>query len=160
MEKMETAEKVEKTEKMEKKSKKDEKTNRGVLSWYDYLKLILINVVVTVAILYVYHIKFVPKIVFADFSFYLNGLKNLYIAGKINEGQLRAAIEDAVRLFNEEVKKGKYVFLSDVVLNPPDKIPKVPLRKDYVDAGKTGSGLGVPGFQGDQAPIRPDINRR
>lgn len=126
------------------KERKKEVSKQG-LGLFDYLKIVLLNVIMTLGILYVYHTKFVPKLVFADFSFYINGLKNLYVSGKINDAQLRSNLEEAVRLFNEEAKKGKYVFLSDVILNPPDTIPKVPLKKDIIDAGKpSGIAQSIP----------------
>ncbi|MEM3986848.1 MAG: hypothetical protein QXR39_08735 [Candidatus Methanomethylicia archaeon] len=119
------------------KERKKEVSKQG-LGFFDYLKIVLLNMIVTLGVLYIYHMKFVPKLVFADFSFYINGLKNLYVSGKINDAQLRSSLEEAVKLFNEEAKKGKYVFLSDVILNPPDTIPRIPLKKDIVDAGKVG----------------------
>lgn len=99
-------------EKGENKSESEKKFN--------YIIIILLNIVVTMASLFVYH-NYILKpqqsqsIVGIDIKGFLEKQKSGLISGKISEEQFKANM-DKLEVMVNDLGKGKVVLMSDVIL--------------------------------------------
>lgn len=116
-----------KTEKTEKKNQKTKNYSDFKIPFSFWLKVIIVNVVVSLLVLFAYHRYFGYEVAIVDLSGYINGLRNLYVSGKINDQELKKKIDEAVALIERE-SKNRIVFLSEVVLgkNPKVKVISLP----------------------------------
>jgi len=106
--------------------KEDVKRREGVKKSGGFsLKSLVINVLVSLlvsfCVIYVYDRYYAQKIVAFDLKGYIVGLRDMYMAGKIDDEGLRRAI-DAAYVAIKSQKKNKVVLMGDVVLTPVERI--------------------------------------
>jgi hypothetical protein len=120
---------------------------KGGLSLKFLLVNILVSLVVLVGVVYVYDRYYAQKIVAFDFKEYLWGLRDMYLAGKINDEGLKQAIEAAYIAVRTQ-RKNKVVLMGDVILSPIEKIESpvkgnfssLPLFNEILGGGLRGDG--------------------
>ncbi|WP_051345912.1 hypothetical protein [Thermodesulfovibrio yellowstonii] len=94
----------------EQKGTETEKKRKG----FFFISL-LISVVVSAASIFVYDHFFAQKIVIFDLKGYVATLRDLYLAGKINDEELKKGIDEIEKVVNSTPKR-KVIITSDVVL--------------------------------------------
>jgi hypothetical protein len=123
---MEDKEKLEEEKKNDKKLKK---RGRGL----NLIKVLLINILVSllisVGVVYVYDKYYAQKIVAFDLKGYIIGLREMYIAGKINDEGLKQAIEAAYVAIKNQ-RRNKVVLMGDVILTPVERI-EYPVKIEF-----------------------------
>jgi hypothetical protein len=97
------------------------------------LKVLLVNVLVSflvaVGVVYVYDRYYAQKIVAFDLKGYIIGLRDMYLAGKINDEDLKRAIDMAHDVIRSQ-RKNKVVIMGDVILSPVEVID-YPIRIEF-----------------------------
>jgi hypothetical protein len=113
----------EKEERVVEKKVKEEVRKSGVgLSLFKVLLInVLVSFLVAVGVVYVYDRYYAQKIVAFDLRGYMLGLRDMYIAGKINDEGLKQAIE-AVYITMKNQRGNKVVLMKDVILNSVEEI--------------------------------------
>jgi hypothetical protein len=90
---------------------------------------ILVSFLVSVGVVYVYDRYYAQKIVAFDLKGYVMGLRNMYLAGKINDEGLKQAIEAAYLAVRGQAKN-KVVIMGDVILSPVERI-EYPVKIEF-----------------------------
>jgi hypothetical protein len=90
---------------------------------------ILVSFLVSVGVVYVYDRYYAQKIVAFDLKGYVMGLRDMYLAGKINDEGLRQAIEAAYVAVKSQAKN-KVVIMGDVILSPVERI-EYPVKIEF-----------------------------
>jgi hypothetical protein len=89
------------------------------------IKVLLINVLVSllvaVGVVYVYDRYYAQKIVAFDLRGYMLGLRDMYVAGKINDEGLKQAVEAVYKVIKDQ-RKNRVVLMKDVILNSVEEI--------------------------------------
>jgi len=99
------------------------------LSFFTWIKIVLVNLVITVGVLAVYHYKFAPpQIAVVDLKGYLAGLQNLYAEGKITSDEAKRRLNEAIDIIQREAHDS-VVLSSDVVFGKNAKVKKVELPR-------------------------------
>jgi archaellum component FlaF (FlaF/FlaG flagellin family) len=97
------------------------------------LKVLLVNILVSlmvaIGVVYVYDKYYAQKIVAFDLKGYIIGLRDMYLAGKINDEDLKKAIDMAYDVIKSQ-KKNKVVIMGDVILSPVEVID-YPVRVEF-----------------------------
>jgi hypothetical protein len=148
----EVVEKKEKEERQEvkKEEKKEEKriTEEGGKGGLSLFKVILINVLVSllvsVGVVYVYDRYYAQKIVAFDLQGYIIGLRDMYMSGKIDDEGLKRAIDAAYAVIKSQ-RKNKVVLMGDVILTPVEKIEypvKIEFSSIFPNINGTQRGIG------------------
>ncbi len=89
--------------------------NVKVIKGYYFIVFVLISAFINIAGLFIYHQYYATKIVAFDLKGYIVGLRDMYLSGKINDEQLRTAIDLAEKAVLQ-AGKNKVVLMGDVVL--------------------------------------------
>ena len=76
---------------------------------------VLISIVISAGSVFVYDQFFAQKIIMLDLKGYVATLRDLYIAGKIDDKQLQSAIDRIEVVVNSQPKR-KIIITSDVLL--------------------------------------------
>ena len=76
---------------------------------------VLISLIVSAGSIFVYDQFFAQKIIMFDLKGYIATLRDLYIAGKINDKQLQSAIDRIEVVVNSQPKR-EVIITSDVIL--------------------------------------------
>jgi hypothetical protein len=147
---MEKEEKEERRERAkveaEGKGKGKVKSGGGGLSLFKILLInILVSFLVSVGVVYVYDRYYAQKVVAFDLRGYMLGLRDMYLAGKINDEGLKIAI-DAVHATIQKQGKNRVVLMKDVILSPVAEIG-YPVRIEFSSHslfhnGTLGGGIG------------------
>jgi hypothetical protein len=108
------------------KVRKDVKRGEGVkkgggFSFRSLVINVLVSLLVSFSVIYVYDRYYAQKIVTFDLKGYIVGLRGMYMAGRINDEGLRQAIDAAYMVIKSQ-KKNKVVLMGDVVLTPVERI--------------------------------------
>jgi hypothetical protein len=90
---------------------------------------ILVSFLVSVGVVYIYDRYYAQKIVAFDLKGYVIGLRDMYLAGKINDEGLRQAIEAAYVAVRNQAKN-KVVIMGDVILSPVERI-EYPVKIEF-----------------------------
>jgi hypothetical protein len=156
MEEKKQNEKVKERNGVEKVVEKGEAKRVG-LSLKFLLINILVSLMVAVGVVYVYDRYYAQKIVAFDLRGYLWGLRDMYLAGKINDEGLKQAIEAAYIAVRTQ-KKNKVVLMGDVILSPIEKI-EYPVKVEFSPLslfnGTLGGGLGGDGGAKQNKEAKP-----
>lgn len=97
------------------------------ISFFDYIKIIIINILISCGVLFVYHKKFAtPEIAIVDLSGYIAGLRNLYLQGKIDDSEAKKKLDEAVSIIQNEAKK-KVILSSEVVFGKNNRVKVIAL---------------------------------
>jgi len=146
MEEKKQSEEVREKSEVEKVVEK-KKIKRGEFSLKFLLINILVSLMVAVGVVYVYDRYYAQKIVAFDLREYLWGVRDMYLAGKINDEGLKQAIEAAYIAVRTQ-RKNKVVLMGDVILSPIEKI-EYPVKGDFSSLSLfneiLGGGLGGDG---------------
>ena len=114
----------------ERKVKEEVKKEGGSLSLFKVLLInVLVSLFVAVSVVYVYDKYYAQKIVAFDLQGYIIGLKEMYIAGKINDEDLKRAIDAAYAVIKSQ-RKNKVVLMGDVILSPVERI-EYPVKIEF-----------------------------
>jgi hypothetical protein len=96
-------------------------------------KVLVINILVSffiaAGVVYIYDRYYAQKIVAFDLKGYIIGLRDMYLAGKINDEDLKKAIDMAYDVIKSQ-RKNKVVIMGDVVLSPVEVID-YPVRVEF-----------------------------
>jgi hypothetical protein len=115
-------EKKETKEEVKKKIKEETKREERNLSLFKILLInVLVSLLISVGVLYVYDKYYAQKIVAFDLKGYIIGLRDMYVSGKINDEELKRAIDIAYAVIKNQ-KKNKVVLMGDVILTPVERI--------------------------------------
>jgi len=149
----------EKEEKLSRLKKKEE-VRKGhtiySLSFLVWMKVILVNVLVTLAVVAAYHFYFSPRIAIVDLTGYLINLRDLYTQGKIDQKGAQAKLDEAVNIIQKEGEK-KIIFDAKVVFgkNPRVEVIKLP---ELPQAEGLGFNLGSESMQGFSSSPAPSTS--
>jgi hypothetical protein len=122
IEEKEKNEKKEAKKEVERKVKEEVKKGREGLSLFKVLLInILVSFFVAVGVVYIYDKYYAQKIVAFDLKGYVIGLRDMYVAGKIDDEGLKRAI-DAAYVTIKSQRKNKVVLMGDVILTPVERI--------------------------------------
>ena len=128
----------------EKKIEEGKKKEGWSLSLFKVLLInILVSLLVAVSVVYVYDRYYTQKIVAFDLRGYMLGLRDMYVAGKINDEGLKQAIE-AIYITIKNQRKNKVVFMKDVILSPVEEIGypmKIEISPFSFNNGTLGGGI-------------------
>jgi len=83
--------------------------------WWMLVKAALVNAVITIGILAAYDCYFVQKIVALDVKGYIAEQRDLYLAGKINDAQLKESFDRLERV-KDKVPGNRIIILGDVLV--------------------------------------------
>lgn len=83
--------------------------------WRAVIKILLINALLTIGILAAYDRLCAQKIVALDVKGYIAEQRDLFLAGKINEDQLKKSF-DRLEQVKERVPKNRVIILGDVLV--------------------------------------------
>lgn len=89
----------------------------------------IVATVVSVISIFIYDKYYAQKIVSFDFKGYILGLRDMYMSGKINDAELKQAI-DLVEQKIKSQEKNKVVFMGDVILSKVERID-YPIRIEF-----------------------------
>ena len=129
-EKKEADEKKEPKKEVEKKIKEEVKKGGGGLSLFKILLInVLVSLLVSVGMVYIYDKYYAQKIVAFDLKGYVIGLRDMYMSGKINDEEVKRAI-DAAYLAIRNQRKNKVVLMGDVILTPVERI-EYPIKIEF-----------------------------
>jgi hypothetical protein len=146
MEEKEKDEKKDTKMETEKKIKEEVKKRDGGLSLFKVLLInVLVSLLVAIGVVYVYDKYYAQKIVAFDLKGYIIGLRDMYVAGKINDEELKRAIDAAYAVIRSQ-RKNKVVLMGDVILTPVEKI-EYPVKIEFSSIssninGAQGGGSG------------------
>ena len=105
-----------------------QKSGEG-LSLFTWIKIVLVNLIITTAVIFVYHYKFAPpQMAVVDLKGYLAGLQNLYAEGKITSDEAKRKLNEAIDIIKKE-SEDSVVLSSDIVFGKNAKIKKVELPR-------------------------------
>lgn len=85
---------------------------------------VLISAVVSSGCIFVYDKFFAQKIIMFDLKGYVATLRDLYVAGKMNDEQLKRAIDRIEAIVNSQPKR-KIIITSDVLLGGGDRVEDI-----------------------------------
>jgi len=109
------------------RSKPVVKTEKGKLSFSEWAKIIVVNAVVTLGILFLYHTRLAsPPISVVDLKGYLADLQGLYLQGKITQEEAKEKLDKAIEIIQKEAKSN-VVLSSDVVFGKNSRVKKLEL---------------------------------
>lgn len=123
---VEAGEKQRQKQNQNRKKKADETRIYG-LPFFVWLKVLMVNVIVTVLIIAIYHFYFSPRIAIVDLTGYLITLRDLYSQGRISANEAKAKLDAAFDVVQKEGSK-KIVLDAKVVFgkNPRVEVVKLP----------------------------------
>lgn len=108
--------------------RKVQKNGEG-LSLFTWIKIVLINLAVTIGIIAIYHYRFAPpRIAVVDLKGYLAGLQNLYAKGKITSDEAKRKLNEAIDIIRKE-SEDSVVLSSDIVFGKNAKVKRVELPR-------------------------------
>lgn len=88
---------------------KKEDAKGGQKSGLGFFTVLLISVFSSVVSLFIYHYFFALKVAVVDLSGYIIGLRNLYLAGKLDDNGLKMKLDEAINIIKSN--ENKYVIL-------------------------------------------------
>lgn len=98
---------------------KDRNKGFGLSSFF--IIIVIINLVVTSGLIYLYDRFMAPKIVAVDIKGFIEKQRNLYIANKINDEQLKANL-DAMEKKIKAMPKNTIIITADVMVGENAKV--------------------------------------
>ena len=111
---------------MEEKATRKNGEGLSALMW---VKIVLVNLIITIAMIFVYHYRFAPpQIAVVDLKGYLAGLQNLYMEGKITSDEAKRRLNEAIDIIRKEARDS-VVLSSDIVFGKNAKVKRVELPR-------------------------------
>ena len=111
----------------EKKEEQVINENENKVPLSEWVKILFVNTVVTLSILFLYHMKFAtPPVAVVDLKGYLATLESLYLRGAISQTEAKEKLDKAIDVIQKEAKSS-IVLSSDVVYGKNDKVKKLEL---------------------------------
>lgn len=112
---------MEEKKQSEEVKEESKEAKKGGLNVKVLLVNVLVSLMVAVGVVYVYDRYYAQKIVAFDLKGYVIGLRDMYLAGKINDEDLKKAIDMAYDVIRSQ-RKNKVVIMGDVILSPVEVI--------------------------------------